>query len=42
MEKQLVAWIREKEKCGERLTSAFIRENTKILFEIFKTKRPRM
>jgi hypothetical protein len=41
MEKQLVAWIREKE-CGERLTFAFIRENAKNLFEIFKTKRPRM
>jgi hypothetical protein len=42
MEKFLVAWIREKEKCRERLASAFIRENAKNLFESFETKRPRM
>ena len=41
MEKHLVAWIREKEKCGEWLTSAFIRENAKNLFGILKQKDPR-
>jgi hypothetical protein len=40
MEKHLVTWIREKEKCGECLTSAFIRENAKNLFEILKQKDP--
>lgn len=35
-----MAWILEKEKCGERLASAFIRENAKSLFEMLKQKDP--
>jgi hypothetical protein len=40
LEQRLVAWILEKEKCGERLASAFIRENAKSLFEMLKQKDP--
>jgi hypothetical protein len=40
LEQHQVAWIREKEKCGERLTSTLFRENAKNLFEMLKQKDP--